>query len=530
MKAIKIFTAFVFGLVMMMSAGVTASAETGYIYEVKIHGTDHYDTAQEILRLLNIERKKRGVCELVLDKELTEAAMLRAAETTHCFSHTRPDGTKCFTACGKMSGENLVYLYNNNNYQKDAAEAMKLWMSSDGHRENMLNGRYKSIGIGAIKADNADNRFYAVQCLSSREADEVETRRDTVTGDKYFNAVIADSKIIMSLDGTRIGAFDNYDKEKNTYLLSVGKSYQLGTRIEYFSPITFPQNAFTWSSSNSSVIKVTSDGKLTAVGAGTAAVKGTPVNGGHEISVTFNSVNGKDLTKANISLEYDKVVFNGYAHDPQVTVIYEGNTLRKWYDYSVKYENNNKLGTAKVTVTGEGYYAGTVVKTFEIVSQQSTQTSKVTTKATTKATTKVTTKATTQATTKATTQATTKATTQQVTTSSVTTTAPQTTTAPETTVEETSLTTAEPEETTTTAIAEELSSAEETSAETEAPAETSPASSLPDEESSAPAVEAQANIEETDSTSSEPYLLIALVCGGVGLAAVICAVAVRKRK
>jgi uncharacterized protein YkwD len=41
-----------------------------------------------------------------------------------------------------------------------AAEFVKMWWNSDGHRENMLGGKYRSIGVGVVRTEN---EIYATQ-------------------------------------------------------------------------------------------------------------------------------------------------------------------------------------------------------------------------------------------------------------------------------------------------------------------------------------------------------------------------------
>lgn len=57
-----------------------------------------YRQANQVLDLVNAERKAAGEAPLAMDKDLLEAAMGRAAEISCYFSHTRPDGTSCWTA------------------------------------------------------------------------------------------------------------------------------------------------------------------------------------------------------------------------------------------------------------------------------------------------------------------------------------------------------------------------------------------------------------------------------------------------
>ena len=56
------------------------------------------DFRQEVLNLVNVERAKYGLTPLVMgDANLTAAAQKRAEEIATVNSHTRPDGSKCFT-------------------------------------------------------------------------------------------------------------------------------------------------------------------------------------------------------------------------------------------------------------------------------------------------------------------------------------------------------------------------------------------------------------------------------------------------
>ena len=69
---------------------------------------------------------------------------------------------------------------------------------------------------------------------------------------------------------------------------------------------------------------------------------------------------------SNATAEMKSQTYNGSAKKPSVTVKLAGTTLKKDTDYTVKYSNNTKVGTAKVTITGKGTYKGTLEKTFKI--------------------------------------------------------------------------------------------------------------------------------------------------------------------
>lgn len=68
-----------------------------------------------------------------------------------------------------------------------------------------------------------------------------------------------------------------------------------------------------------------------------------------------------------VSLEEPPYLFTGNPVEPAVTVICGGVTLEEKQDYTVSYENNDKVGLAKAVVTGKGNYGGTVTKEFKII-------------------------------------------------------------------------------------------------------------------------------------------------------------------
>ncbi len=70
-----------------------------------------------------------------------------------------------------------------------------------------------------------------------------------------------------------------------------------------------------------------------------------------------------------------KVEYNGQGVCPKVTVKIENNTLTEKKDYYVSYDNNHKIGTGTVTVTGMNGYAGVLTKKFQITAKQIKNTS-----------------------------------------------------------------------------------------------------------------------------------------------------------
>lgn len=97
--------------------------------------------ANEVVRQVNQERAKAGLSALTVSAELTRAARVRALEIVKKFSHTRPDGTAWSTVSASAYGENIA------RGQRTADKVMAAWLTSQGHRANILRSTYRSIGV-----------------------------------------------------------------------------------------------------------------------------------------------------------------------------------------------------------------------------------------------------------------------------------------------------------------------------------------------------------------------------------------------
>lgn len=101
---------------------------------------------------------------LMYNADLEKAAKVRAKEIVKKFSHTRPNGTRCFTAYPKMRalGENIAC------GQSSVTEVMLAFAEIDkpysgqGHRRNMLNPNFNAVGCACYKVGSY---CYWVQCF-----------------------------------------------------------------------------------------------------------------------------------------------------------------------------------------------------------------------------------------------------------------------------------------------------------------------------------------------------------------------------
>ncbi len=121
---------------------------------------------RQVVRLVNEERAKEGLPPLEKADDISSAAAVRARELTASFSHTRPDGSAYRTVleqngiCFRSCGENVAYGY------ATPEAVMSAWMTSEGHRANILNEGYTDIGVGYF---TDGGRGYWVQVFTMKK-------------------------------------------------------------------------------------------------------------------------------------------------------------------------------------------------------------------------------------------------------------------------------------------------------------------------------------------------------------------------
>ncbi len=117
----------------------------------------------EMLRLVNKERLSKGLQPLSTFDDLQASCDIREPEIAQLFSHTRPDGSACYTALTGtakdygIAGENIAA------GNRAPAATFEQWMNSTGHRENMLRDGFSHMGVGYRHVPTALYRYYWVQ-------------------------------------------------------------------------------------------------------------------------------------------------------------------------------------------------------------------------------------------------------------------------------------------------------------------------------------------------------------------------------
>ena len=130
------------------------AVEGGLLYEI-VKG-QAYEFGERVVQYVNRERASYGLAPLVADEDLRTLAYIRAKELVYLFSHTRPDGSTCFTILNEYgipyntAGENIA------GGSTTPEDVVDLWMNSEGHRANILSENYTKIGVGCYYDPGSD--------------------------------------------------------------------------------------------------------------------------------------------------------------------------------------------------------------------------------------------------------------------------------------------------------------------------------------------------------------------------------------
>ncbi len=156
-----ILLTILFALFLCIQPGVYAQEETYVVYLPLIQRTppagqtlEQYELAQQVLAMVNSERANANppCAPLTMNEKLTLAAQRESQDMAlnNFFNHINPDPTRATLAMrvdatgydwGALA-ENIAAGYSS------ASSVMSGWMTSDGHRTNILNCTYTEIGIG----------------------------------------------------------------------------------------------------------------------------------------------------------------------------------------------------------------------------------------------------------------------------------------------------------------------------------------------------------------------------------------------
>lgn len=147
---------------------VTLSVAIIIFYASNMASANDFNMENEAVYLLNVLREEHGLQPLSWNpsSNLQQAAELRAMELKEYFSHTRPDGSSCFTVLEEFGlryrncGENIAYGTN-----LGPQGVTKMWINSPGHYKNMITPEFEEIGLACYRVDDI---VYWVQLFFTR--------------------------------------------------------------------------------------------------------------------------------------------------------------------------------------------------------------------------------------------------------------------------------------------------------------------------------------------------------------------------
>lgn len=121
--------------------------------------------AEQVLAIVNDNRRSRGLVELRTNETLNRAAqeyaelMARRDKLSHTLDGSVWNRIEALGYVYSTCGENIAWNC------RDAAYVMQEWMDSPGHRANILNGDFRELGVGI--AVNAAGEKYHCQVFGT---------------------------------------------------------------------------------------------------------------------------------------------------------------------------------------------------------------------------------------------------------------------------------------------------------------------------------------------------------------------------
>lgn len=311
-------------------------------------GIRRYDYAYQVLDLVNQERAKKNRNPVTMDKNLLECAMTRAEELTVYASHTRPNGSICFSAFPYFEdpSENLAI------NQGTPEEVMESWIESSGHYTNIMNSKNVSAGIGCY---SQNGHLYWIQCFSSHA-----TEACTQPANQTVSPVISVLPKLINIHFNEASPI-TFTEEQKTLAIYI--------TCNGFSPMSSSLDpaSFTWSTGDPSIATVDQSGVIRLKSRGTTTV-----------SATLKSCPDKTLSadlNAYYDLENSRETSLRYTSSWNYTgspitfspeLKFHGRTLTEGKDYTISFSNNQNSGVGTFTITGLGLYSGTLTDDFLI--------------------------------------------------------------------------------------------------------------------------------------------------------------------
>ncbi len=138
----------IFAVLLSALTGISVMSSLAVSAETEEEAKYRKDAVEIFCSMCNDARVAQGMQELYICPQIVDYAQVRANELTTMFSHTRPDGSKCFSI---MKKDGFFYNVSAENIAAggvDAVDTFEQFMNSSGHRKNIMTPEMTHIGTG----------------------------------------------------------------------------------------------------------------------------------------------------------------------------------------------------------------------------------------------------------------------------------------------------------------------------------------------------------------------------------------------
>lgn len=167
---------------------------------------------KRLIELTNQERAKKGLPQLLENEALNKAAKLKGENmiAENYWAHFAPSGK---TPWDFILGSGYRFTYAGENLAKNfysSDQVVVAWMNSQTHRDNLLNSKYKDIGIAVLEG-------------------VLNGQKTTLIVQEFGTTEIVNSKPIVDVQGQQF-AVPQKDLVKNRELIAAASGIQLDTK------------------------------------------------------------------------------------------------------------------------------------------------------------------------------------------------------------------------------------------------------------------------------------------------------------
>lgn len=184
-------------------------------YKPGILGVNASITTEQIVEETNRERTNMGLEPLILNPILSEAARLKALNMfeENYWAHFAPSGK---TPWSFILGTGYKFSYAGENLARNfytSEDTVKAWMNSPTHKENMVNPRYKDIGVAVVDGVLLGQKTTLVVQMFGKSLESL------VAANKS-------NRVIINLGGSKIG-INNSEVESSRSILEASSKASL---------------------------------------------------------------------------------------------------------------------------------------------------------------------------------------------------------------------------------------------------------------------------------------------------------------